>query len=341
MANQLPKHLLDKPLLIPAKPGRRPSSHVFEEDSILAVDTALACGRPLLLRGEPGVGKSQLARAVAEALGRVFVSVFVHARTDVHDLLWSYDAVTRLAEAQAHGAGQEAAAERLAQRRFVKPGPLWWALNWERALRQATGDHVATKAPVPSYSGECHPRNGVVLLIDEIDKADTSVPNGLLECLGQRTFTVPGIDEPIDAVDPTPLVMLTTNEDRVLPDAFVRRCVVLHMRMPDPEQWELPNASPTSFEEWLVVRGRAHFEKKLPDEVLLAAAKQVIKDRRTVREAGHCPPGLAEYIDLLAALAEGGSGGAVERINKIAKFVLHKHADPTPRRDDYRPGRGG
>ena len=305
---------LDKPLPLPAFGGLRESVHLFDPDSILAIDAALACGRPLLIRGEPGVGKSQLARAAAQALGRVFVSRFVDARTEAHDLLWFYDAVTRLAEAQVQRqAGQ--VGDALARINFVQPGPLWWALNWDDATQQA----IVTKTPKPAIAKDCAAEKGVVLLIDEIDKAESSVPNGLLEALGHGTFTVPGREQPVSAEGPTPLVILTSNEDRSLPDAFVRRCVVLPLRLPGPRQELL---------DWLVQRGQAHRPDLDAKTVLIPAAEQVADDRKKAEDDDVCAPGLAEYVDLLQALTEGGSEGAKDRIAKLAPFFLRKHADP-------------
>jgi len=313
---------------IPLPPiGDRHAAHVFERESLLAVRAALVCGRPLLVRGEPGVGKSQLARAVAQQLGRVFVSKFVDARTEAHDLLWFHDAITRLAEAQAwaHRVGVPAntvgsttkdppppAVVDLARKRYVVPGPLWWALNWPDA--KAHNEKVLVPVSVPSSDGG-DSANGVVLLIDEIDKADASVPNGLLECLGQGTFSVPGLDEPVKARAPMPLVILTTNDDRILPAAFVRRCLVLWLRLPEDDQ---------ALVEWLVVRGRAHFGERLTKETLEAAARQVATDRAKVRAARLSAPGLAEYIDLLTVLAEDPK----QEVEVLADFFLHKHIDP-------------
>lgn len=167
-------------------------------------------------------------------------------------------------------------------------------------------------------------------MIDEIDKADTSVPNGLLEYLGQGTFSVPGFDEAVHARGPAPLVVLTTNEDRALPDAFVRRCVVLHLRVPDHEQWA--DLEPGSLAKWLCERGRAHFAD-LDEGVLQAAAEQLVDDRRALRAGGHCLPGLAEYIDLVAAVKQGRAAGDETSMEDIAQFVLRKHAEPWERAD--------
>lgn len=318
MTNRLdPDKLLAKPYVLPAMGGRRASAHVFDLKSILAVNTALACNRPLLVRGEPGAGKSQLARAVAVALERVFVSRFVDVRTEAQDLLWFQDAVARLADAQTG-----ASPETLARENYVVPGPLWWALNWTSAKTQAERPSIAM--PPPVCVAPCDPNNGVVVLLDELDKADNSVPNGLLEVLGQGTFRVPGLPESISAEGPAPLVVLTTNEERTLPDAFIRRCVVLHLRVPDPDR---QRSGGESLIDWLVARGHAHFGDRASAKLLTAAAEQLAADRRRVRSAGFCPPGLAEYIDLLAAVLDEGTKGALERVAILAPFVLQKHVE--------------
>ncbi len=319
MTTHIPPALLDAPLPLPSLGGRPASAHVFDRRSLLALETALSCGRPLLVRGEPGAGKSQLARAAAVALRRVFVSRFVDVRTEARDLLYFEDAVARLADAQTGAV----AARELARANYVVPGPLWWALDWDGALVQARSPRVG--APAPVYAAPCDPRNGVVLLIDELDKADNSVPNGLLEVLGQGTFAVPGFPEPVHATGPAPLVMLTTNEERALPDAFIRRCVVLHLRVPDPDPAR--GESPARLIEWLVARGQAHFGARASEALLRAAAEQLALDRARVRAAGHCPPGLAEYVDLLAAALAGGAEAALERVRSLAPYVLHKHVE--------------
>ncbi|MFV8753991.1 AAA family ATPase [Nannocystaceae bacterium ST9] len=332
MTHRLPEtpEFLATALRFKPGPNQREVAHLFDLESVLAVNTALALGRPLLVRGDPGVGKSQLALAAAWVLRRPFLSVFVNAHTQVQDLLWHEDLVTRLAEAQTFKVEQGSAADHLAREWFVRPGPLWWALNWTEAAKHGAKPRV--KVPAPGFDEtECNPlENGVVLLIDEIDKADSSVPNGLLEVLGQSTFSVPGFPEPVRASEPAPLIVLTTNEDRTLPDAFVRRCVVLHLRLPDWRRWP-DEFGERSLAEWLAARGRAHFPE-LDEQVLQLAAKQVQRDREFVQSAGFCAPGLAEYINLLEAAIDVGGGveGAMARIEAVARFVLHKHADPGP-----------
>lgn len=307
---------------LPELPGLPKSAHVIDLDSILAINAALASGRPLLVRGEPGTGKSQLARAAATALGRALVQHAVDARTEPRDLLWSLDTVARLAEAQLIGSlksekseGEASVKERMAVAKFLHPGPLWWAFDWTSAAKQA--NNVGTSVPSTSQTGK--PDSGVVVLVDEIDKADPSVPNGLLDALGHGRFDVPGRDAVCMRADCPPLVVITTNEERSLPDAFLRRCLVLHLSLPT-QQAEL--------EQVLVARGRAHFEAKdVPDSVLRAAAKQLVIDREQARRDDLSPPGLAEYIDLLRAVSQQKKTEEeqLDLLKQIAKFAYKKH----------------
>jgi MoxR-like ATPase len=301
--------------------------HVFDRNSIAAVNGALAAGRPLLVRGEPGVGKTQLAAAVAAQLDRPCVPCTVNARTEPTDLLWKFDAVRRLAEAQICGAGrleEGASRQRLAEWRFVTPGPLWWGFDWHGAqnhlARQAKADRpsgeadapaLGTSASVPDPGG--NPAHGIVVLIDEIDKADADVPNGLLEALGARRFTPLGC-ETVKACEPAPLVIITTNEERVLPDAFVRRCLVLHITPPDREEY--------------IARGKAHFGTA-HNEVLDAAVDQLLEDRK---KALPPRPGLAEYLDLVRAvlkLAKDQNRDVKELIDEIGEFTFRKQSGGT------------
>ncbi len=115
------------------------SVHLFDDRSAWTIRAALAAQRPLQVRGEPGAGKSQLARAAAETLGCLFVSEVVHTRSESQDLQWRYDAVARLGDAQALGATRQTPEEVCAQlhhRKYLSPGVLWWVLDWESAQEQ-------------------------------------------------------------------------------------------------------------------------------------------------------------------------------------------------------------
>lgn len=303
-------------------PGEISSSrkvlHLFDGRERNAINAALAAGRPLLVRGEPGVGKSQLAAAAAVGLGRRFVSRVIDARTESQDLHFSLDAVRRLADAQliAHsGLGAEETLEqRLDELRYTKPGPLWWAFDWSSAHAQASRARVlaeGTKETAP---------NGVVVLLDEIDKADSSVPNGLLECLGQRQFPAPG-GLTIRCGAMAPLVVVTTNEERSLPDPFLRRCLVLEMLVPTDEKELLA---------WLLRRGRAHFSpEEISQPVLEEAAAMLIEDRLAAKRRRLPPPGGAELLDLLRALfhLEKEPAKQLDLLEDLRDFTLRKHPE--------------
>jgi MoxR-like ATPase len=309
------------------------SVHVFTEPMVDAVNAALASGRPLLVRGEPGTGKSQLARAAAERLRRPFLSFVVDARTEARDLQYRFDAVARLAEAQIQGAlaaaGRDEAELRaaLAEACFLSPQALWWAFDWEQAKAFPQG-RGSVPPPAPAGWQAAH---GVVLLIDEIDKADSAVPNGLLECLGQGRFPLPGGGEVSWQPQATPLVVVTTNEERTLPDAFLRRCWVLHLGWP---------AESAALRAELVHWGRAHFPA-LEARVLERAAELLERDRRAADDLQLNPPGGAEYLDLLRALDRRYPGDAAKQLawlEATAGFALRKHPELHRQERDGRAG---
>ena len=277
------------------KQGSWPDSfHVFEEVHGYALMAAEAAGRPLLLRGEPGTGKSQLARAAAVATGRLFLSVVVNARTECEDLQWKFDAVGRLGEAQILASVPDAdRLARLRPSRFLSPGPLWWALNWHSAEQQFN-DCINPGDPAPDFPEGWEPSRGSVLLIDEIDKADTDLPNSLLETLGNGDFKVPYLGGSVrrQTEVPAPLVVITTNEERELPAAFIRRCLVFQLTLPE---------QPDQLIKFLSSRGEAHFGEKCSVQVRERAAKLLVEDRLAV-EPGQPRPGQAEYLDLLKAI---------------------------------------
>ncbi|NQV28870.1 MAG: MoxR family ATPase [Rhodopirellula sp.] len=300
--------------------GRPEQVHVFDRRSVQAVRAAWAARRPLLIRGEPGVGKTQLAAAVAKASGRVLVSYVVDSRTESRDLLWEFDAVMRLAEAQLAGnSGGKVDRSTLAIEKFVRPGPVWWAFNWKSAEEQAD----ASNSPVPVVEQGTSSDSGCVLLIDEIDKAESDVPNGLLEALGAGQFTPFGRQTPVIADGEPPVVIITTNEERALPDAFLRRCLVLKLRLPKSEP---------KLKKLLIERGKAHFRDRddLPDasdELLDKAAQLLVKDRQDAIAASLRPfPGQAEFLDLVRAALELESDETrrLELLDSVAGFAFRK-----------------
>lgn len=321
-----------------------PRAHVFDKRDIAAVNAALRTRRPLLVRGEPGVGKSQLALAAAVVLKRAYVQHVVNALTEPNDLLWNEDAVRRLADAQVIGALGHADAlkhsnpenqstrwavkeevdtlrKNIGRKNYLQPGPVWWAFNWSDARRQA--EHAGIAEPV-NPTKECSQETGVVVLIDEIDKAGSEVPNSLLEAFGSRQFAVPERAKPVTVeVGRWPLVIITTNEERVLPNAFLRRCVVHDIKLPDHR---------TGLKEYLVTRAEAHFgEDEDKTGLYERAAKLTIEDReKAIRNHWEPLPGLAEYLDLLRAVDEMPGVDHKRRsdeLDNLKDFFLKKHPD--------------
>ncbi|NOQ45982.1 MAG: AAA domain-containing protein [Desulfobulbaceae bacterium] len=315
-------------------------NYVFEPDAINAINAALTINRPLLVRGEPGVGKSQLAKAAAMALQRTYIPFVINASTEPQDLLWSFDAVARLADAQIEGAlcqsenERAQARENLALHRYLKPAPLWAALNWQSAEDQYKNTHNPKDCPLPHYlNADKASSNGVVVLIDEIDKADSSVPNGLLEVLGANRFHPQGMDKAVEAEKNgvKPLVIITTNEERILPDAFIRRCLSVTLGLPKGRKNQI---------DYLVGHAGPSFvelsSKTLIDgskQTLLAAvAEQVLDDRNEADKNNlHPLPGQAEYFDLLrglqARMQETSDNKIQQLIETLARFTSKKHPD--------------
>lgn len=309
---------------LPAYRGLKEVRHRFDAASLHAINAALAAERPLLVRGEPGTGKSQLARAAAVLLGRTFEWRVCDAQIQVSDLFYSFDAVERLAQAQvagAHGGDSGSIAELLDERNFVRPGPLWWAFDAADAHKQACRQNSRclsgqSVAPPPTLDSG----RGFVVLIDEIDKTDSSVPNGLLEVLGQETFAIPRGHVSLPAGRPAPLVVVTTNEERELPSAFIRRCMVLHISVP---------TSRSELMDWLVERGRTHFGSELNESLLAEAADMVFDDREAARTRGLPPLGQAEYLDLLRAVwrLRVSDKERSDLLRTIRDFTLKKHPE--------------
>jgi MoxR-like ATPase len=228
----------------PSPDDRSGAVYLEDPDLGLAAETAIVTQRPLLLRGEPGSGKSSFAPYAARNLGWRYYEMTVTGRTEARDLLWRFDALSRLRDAQAKEAS-------VAPERYVTPGVLWWAFDADDARRfsQTTRRPDAAQAnaeePLATLNATRDEARAVVL-IDEIDKADPDVPNDLLEVFGLHRFeVVDAARHPVArkaaAISPDPmsaahfgslLCVITTNNERELPAAFLRRCVVHRLEAP-------------------------------------------------------------------------------------------------------------
>jgi MoxR-like ATPase len=176
-------------------------SYIATEDLKMAVNAAVTLERPLLVKGEPGTGKTELARQVSAALGLPMIEWHIKSTTKAQQGLYEYDAVSRLRDSQLGDARVNDVAN------YIKRGKLWQAFA----------------AP-----------GRVVLLIDEVDKADIEFPNDLLQELDRMEFHVYETGETIRAIH-RPIAIITSNNEKELPDAFLRRCFFHYIRFPDIE----------------------------------------------------------------------------------------------------------
>ena len=176
-------------------------TYVAGDDLTMAVNAAIALERPLLVKGEPGTGKTVLAEEIATALGAPLIQWHVKSTTKAAQGLYEYDAVSRLRDSQL---GDPKVSD---IRNYIRRGKLWEA-----------------------FTSDVRP----VLLIDEIDKADIEFPNDLLLELDRMEFHVYETGETVRA-GKRPIVIITSNNEKELPDAFLRRCFFHYIRFPDPE----------------------------------------------------------------------------------------------------------
>ena len=247
---------------------RGSQDYVASEELLQAANIAIALQKPLLIKGEPGTGKTVLAQAIATAMGKPLTIWNIKSTTKAQDGLYVYDVVQRLYDSQFGGQGVDDI------KKYVKLGKLGEAFSSEEQ---------------------------VVLLIDEIDKADLEFPNDLLWELDRMEFYIPETGETVKAKH-RPIVIITSNAEKELPDAFLRRCIFHYIDFPKPEQMEK------------IVR--VHFENL--DETLLAQCMQAFYALRAI-DAIEKKPSTSELVDWIRALQLGGVDPA--RIAKEIPFA--------------------
>ena len=258
---------------------------------VMAVRIALITDRPLLITGSPGSGKSSLAADVARRLRRAYVETVVTSRTRLSDLVAEVDQVRRLNDAQAQ----------LLQHRqdsdYLVPGMLWWAFDPDSARR----------APLAAAERLVRPENqrrGVVVLLDEIDKAEPDLPNDLLGPLANAGIDVPfhGNKKP---GAPT-LVIITSNGEREMPSAFLRRC--LHLELDEPRVPFLERVA------------KAHYGPR-SDDLYTDVARRLVELQDDAVRWARRPPSTAEFLDAVNAcirLDQRPSSGMWDAIEEAA-----------------------
>ena len=251
--------------------------YIASDELIRSVNIAAALKKPLLLKGEPGTGKTMLAEAIAKSLGMELLIWNIKSTTRAQDGLYVYDTVQRLYDSQFGTEGVNDIGK------YIRLGKLGEAFKREKQT---------------------------VLLIDEIDKADLEFPNDLLWELDKMEFYIPETGETVKATV-RPIVIITSNAEKELPDAFLRRCIFHYIAFPD-----------ASMMERIIKAHYPDLEQKLIDGVLEAFYK--IRDNRGLQKK----PSTSEVLDWIQALSIGGIPvKKLEREIPFAGVLLKKTED--------------
>ena len=244
------------------------ASYIASAPLIDAVNCAIALERPLLIKGEPGTGKTVLARHIAEGLGMPLLTWHIKSTSKAHEGLYVYDTVQRLNDSRFGGGNVSDI------RQYIKLGPL--------------GRSFAAE--------ERH-----VLLIDEVDKADLEFPNDLLRELDEMRFTIVETNEEVSARH-RPIVIITSNNEKELPDAFLRRCIFYFIEFPD-----------APLMRQIIDVHHPHLDAKLLDQVLIKF--YWLREQSELRKK----PSTAELVDWISALLR--SGISLDKVESHIPFV--------------------
>ena len=245
-------------------------SYVATDDLKLAVNAAITLERPLLIKGEPGTGKTMLAEQLAESMGAKLITWHIKSTTKAHQGLYEYDAVSRLRDSQLGVDKVHDVAN------YIKKGKLWEAFESEERA---------------------------ILLIDEIDKADIEFPNDLLQELDKMEFYVYETNQTIKAKQ-RPIIIITSNNEKELPDAFLRRCFFHYIAFPDRETMKK------------IVE--VHFPKI--EQALLSEAMDIFFDVRKVPGIKK-KPSTSELVDWLKLLMADELGVELLRNHDTTKAI--------------------
>jgi len=253
------------------------TNYIVSEELKNCVNIAIALQKPLLIKGEPGTGKTMLAQSIADSLGKKLIIWNIKSTTKAQEGLYVYDTVQRLYDSQ-FGEGDVSNIKK-----YIKLGKL--------------GEAFISEEPV-------------VLLIDEIDKADLEFPNDLLWELDQMSFYIPETRETIEAKH-RPIVVITSNAEKELPDAFLRRCIFHYIEFPEAEEMEK-----------IVKVHHPNLEKKLLEQAM--ETFYMLRSIPGIQKK----PSTSELIDWLQALVVGGiSPSRIKQEIPFLGVLLKKNED--------------